>query len=158
MSDLKSLFIGLGFKNVSTYINSGNLIFDSGQSNIIKLIEQIELALKKSILPIKVTVVSQSQLERNIKYAPKNWGKDVDTKHNLLFVRPPTTTDQVMTEIGTTKPEIETVTEGENVIYWSASIKEFGRTASSKLASKPIYQHVTVRNYNTSIKLLELMQ
>lgn len=157
MSDLKKVFSDLGFKNITTYINSGNVLFSSDEKNIIKLIDIIENKLANDIMPIKVTVISSDQLKNIIKKAPKNWGNDTNRKHNLLFLRPPTSTTEAMKLIGTTKPEYETVTEGQGVIYWSASLKDFGKTASSRLAGKPIYQEVTVRNYNTSIKLLKLL-
>lgn len=45
MADLKILCEGLGLKNVKTYIQSGNLIFDSDKKNSI-----IEFELEKKLL------------------------------------------------------------------------------------------------------------
>ena len=42
MADLKALYESLGFKNVQTYIQSGNVIFKDQQENISDLISQIE--------------------------------------------------------------------------------------------------------------------
>ncbi len=159
MPKLRDCFTDAGYTNVSTYINSGNVIFESAERSIPKLIAAIEKAIAEQFqLKLRVTVVSAKQLAKNIAGAPKDWGNDTTRKHNLLFVRPPKTAEDVLKAIGETKPDLETVSTGQGVVYWSASLAAFGRTASSKFASKPIYQDVTVRNYNTSVKLLELTQ
>lgn len=155
MGDLKTCFEALGLHDVSTYINSGNVLFRAHNTTEAALIGVIELALQRQLnLALRVTVVSYNTLANAITAAPVGWGTTADRKHNLLFVRPPVTTAQVMAGIGAPRPEIETVTAGDGVIFWSASLANFGRTASSKLAGKPIYQEVTVRNYNTSMELL----
>jgi len=46
MKKLRSLFESLGFSNVSTYINSGNIIFESAESQI-DISRKIELSLRK---------------------------------------------------------------------------------------------------------------
>ncbi len=43
MADLAEMFIGLKFKNVKTYIASGNVLFDSNEKDVSKL----EAKLKK---------------------------------------------------------------------------------------------------------------
>ena len=157
MSDLKTVFLDLGFQNVSTYINSGNVIFESEEKEIEKLIIIIESALKQKILPLRVTVMSQKQFQNNLKNAPKDWGKDKTRSHNIAFVRPPVTAKQVLDQIGVTSEEFDVVTAGQSVIFLSYSVKNFGKTAVSKLPGNPIYQQITLRNYNTAIKLLKLL-
>lgn len=154
MSDLKSCFTALGLQDVTTYINSGNVLFRANNTTEVDLITQIEPALQAQFgLNLRVTVVSYETLDKAIAGAPAGWGTDASRKHNMLFVRPPVTVAEVMAGIGTPKPDIETVKPGNGVVFWSASLEQFGRTASSKLAGKPVYQEVTVRNYNTSVEL-----
>jgi len=38
------------------------------------------------------------------------------------------------------------------------SLSLFGRTTAGKLASRPIYKRMTIRNYNTATKLAELLK
>lgn len=45
MAELKSLYIDLGFSDVVTYIQSGNVIFKSKQNNITSLESKIENAI-----------------------------------------------------------------------------------------------------------------
>ena len=65
--------------------------------------------------------------------------------------------DEAAAAIGELKPDIETIEPGNGVLYQSMSLKIFGRTTTGKLASNPIYKRITVRNNNTVIKLLSLL-
>lgn len=159
MSDLRACFEVLGMRHISTYINSGNVLFSSGNHSVADLIAGIEPALKSRFaMDLRVTVVPYDVLAKAIATAPTGWGTDTTRKHNLLFVRPPATAADVMAGIGTPNSNLESVVPGDGVVFWSASLEQFGRTASSKLAGKPVYQQVTVRNYNTSIALLHRLQ
>ena len=40
---------------------------------------------------------------------------------------------------------------------WSASVPDLSRTTMVKIASKPIYKDMTVRNLNTTLKLCTLL-
>jgi uncharacterized protein (DUF1697 family) len=43
-------------------------------------------------------------------------------------------------------------------LLWSARVDGLTRTAMLKLASRPVYHDITVRNANTTRKVLELMR
>jgi uncharacterized protein (DUF1697 family) len=158
MADLKSCLERAGFEHVKTYIQSGNVILESKETDVEKLTTKIELLLSKQFnYQSKVVVRTHAQLQSIIKNAPEWWGKDAGYKHNLLFIKEPMTAKQALQECGTPKPNIELAEAGEGAIYLSASAKDLLNTNFVKLAAKPIYQHMTIRNYNTSMKLLELM-
>lgn len=62
MADLKALYLSLGFDDVSTYIQSGNVIFSCDESNQLKIKEEIELAIKAAYgfeVPVDVRCVEQ---------------------------------------------------------------------------------------------------
>jgi uncharacterized protein (DUF1697 family) len=48
MEDLRQLLTAAGFKNVATYIQSGNVMFESGSTNTAALTEKIEKLLHKT--------------------------------------------------------------------------------------------------------------
>ncbi len=101
---------------------------------------------------------SKNKWQSIIDKAPNNWGRDKTWKHNLLALIKPYAMQQVMSDIGELKPDIEMLVPGEGVIYQSISFKMFGRSTSGKLAGKPVYKQMTIRNYNTATKLLPLLQ
>jgi uncharacterized protein (DUF1697 family) len=159
MSELKSCFEAMGFENVITFIQSGNVIFESPETNLEKLTKKIEKALSSKFnYKSKIVLRTYDQLKRIVEQAPKSWGRDPEYKHNLLFIKEPMTAEKALIECGEPRKKFETATVGEGVIYLSASIANIGKTTFVKLAGKPIYQQITVRNYNTSVKLLKLMK
>jgi uncharacterized protein (DUF1697 family) len=159
MADLKVCLEKAGFQDVKTYIQSGNVLLKSNGTNTAQLAQSIESAIEKQWhIPVGVAVRSEEQWQGIIQAAPQRWGKDTSFKHNLLVMLEPYDIDDALAAIGELKPKIESVTAGDGVLYQSLSWELFGRTTSGKLAGKPIYKRMTVRNYNTSIKLLALLE
>ena len=160
MPELKLAFEEIGFQNVMTYINSGNVVFCSDTSQPSSLIPQIEALIEQNFhLHIPVLVLSAHQLSKILENAPLWWGTgNKEIYDNAIFVIPPTKVEEVLITIGEAKPEYETIHTYGNVIFWSASLKHFNKTRWSKIASSSINNQVTVRNANTTRKLLALAE
>lgn len=156
MEALRTALTADGFQSVSTYIQSGNVLFVSDNPNARELAEQIEMCIVSEFsVTVPAVVFSREQWTSIIAAAPLWWGSDARWKHNLIALLPPLEAKSVGTAVGQLKPDIETMLAGENVVYQSLSIEHFGKTTSGKLASNPIYKHMTIRAYSTSHKLLE---
>jgi uncharacterized protein (DUF1697 family) len=157
MSDLKACFENAGFLNVRTYINSGNVIFDSEEDSIIKLSESCkEIMAKKFEFPINLALIYVNNLKEALEHAPKGWGDDPNSKHNAIFIIQPAAAKEVIEEAGKIKPEYEQIYSYKEIIFWSAPILTFDHTRWSKVAGTKAYKNITVRNANTTKKLLEL--
>ena len=157
MADLKIAFEQRGFQNVITYINSGNIIFNSdlGEDTVKDICEK--LIAEDFGLDIPVCVISAFNLIDAMAHAPDWWGSDPESKHNALFVISPMTTKEVLTQIGAIKPEYERIDYYGKVIFWSAPIATFSRTRLTKIVqSKAAYNAITIRNANTARKLAKL--
>src|SRR5829696_4816677 len=77
MSALKKSFEEMGFTGVSTYINSGNIIFKSKEADARKLERKIEqMLLRDYELDSKVVVRSFSEMEKLVQSLPRNWKGD----------------------------------------------------------------------------------
>src|SRR5438552_4702378 len=87
MADLKAEFEALGFENVKTYINSGNLAFDGKSVSTLKLESKIEAAIEKRFgKPIPVVVRKQNDIERVLQNNPFE-GQYESHKHmHVLFL------------------------------------------------------------------------
>ena len=156
MPELRACFERAGFSNVSTYINSGNVIFDSTQTDTAQLVVMCEAAIEKQFgFHVICSIVSANDLLDALKHAP-SWWNNGDAKHNAIFVIAPKSAEEIMTEMGEAKPEYESVAAYHPIIFWSAPIKTFGRTRYSKIVGTKAYQSVTIRNANTTNKLAEL--
>ena len=157
MEDLKACFEKAGFLNTMTYINSGNVIFDSDKQSTKKLIKKCEEIIAEEFkFPISVAVIEVNTLKEALEHAPQWWGDDPDSKHNAIFVIQPATAEEVAAEAGEIKPEYEQIYVYKEIIFWSAPLKTFSRTRWSKVVGTKAYQYITIRNANTTKKLLEL--
>lgn len=156
MSELKRCFEEVGFENVVTYINSGNVIFESAHTDTAKLVAMCEAAIEKQFgFRIVCCVVSADELRDALDHAPEWWNKG-DARHNAIFVIAPKKADEIMTEVGETKPDYENVAAYHPIIFWSAPVETFSRTRYSKIVGSKAYKSVTIRNANTTNKLAEL--
>jgi uncharacterized protein (DUF1697 family) len=156
MSDLKGCFENIGFKNVITYINSGNVIFESEDEDTVKLVGMCEDAIETKFgFHVVCSVVSAEELLQAVAHAPKWWNTG-DAKHNAIFAIAPKKAEEVAAEIGDIKPEYENIAIYHPIIFWSAPIQTFSRTRYSKIVGTKTYQSVTIRNANTTCKLAAL--
>ncbi len=71
MIDLKSMFESLNFKNVKTYIQSGNVVFDYEITDIIKLTNSIEVKITNTFgFFVKVIVRNEQEFRSIINNNP----------------------------------------------------------------------------------------
>ncbi|HKO36246.1 MAG TPA: DUF1697 domain-containing protein [Pyrinomonadaceae bacterium] len=158
MKSLKTSFEQMGFTDVSTYINSGNILFKAKERDARKLETKIEAMLSREYkLGCKVVVRSFLEMASLIENLPKHWNGDSDWKYNVIFLRHSIDSEKVLESLGP-KPEIEKVVYYPGTLLWSARITDFSRTTMQKLSSQKLFQDMTVRNTNTTRKLYELMK
>ncbi len=154
---LRIAFEEIGFLDVVTYINSGNVIFSSDIQDKNELIRKCEsLIADKLMLNIPVTIISANDLSETLNNAPEWWDIDKESINYAIFVIPPASVEEVFAGVGEAKPEYEKVAHYDNVIFWSAPLKTFSKTRWSKIASSSVNNNVTIRNANTVNKLLLL--
>jgi len=159
MADLTVCFMKMGFDQVTTYIQSGNVLFLSEENDKDKLTSLIEKTLSDTFdYQSKIVLLSDLQLEEVIKTAPPSFGKDTDTyKFDVLFIKPPLTSQQAIDRIQL-KEGVDQVAEGKHVVYMSRLKAQASQSSLIKLSANPVYQQITVRNWNTTTKLWELAQ
>jgi uncharacterized protein (DUF1697 family) len=77
MTDLQRAFTTLGCRDVTTYIQSGNVLFESKIKNTRTLCSSIEQALAKEFTgTFPVIVLTRAQLETVVQNAPPGFGDD----------------------------------------------------------------------------------
>src|ERR1043165_2092697 len=87
METLREACAALGFENVKTYINSGNMIFETSKSNDTKLAEKIEKAIEKEFsLNIKTMVRSIAEIEDIVKNNPFDGQFENDKDLHVFFL------------------------------------------------------------------------
>jgi uncharacterized protein (DUF1697 family) len=158
MESLKHVFENEGFTFVSTFIQSGNVIFQSGSQNKEELTAHIESMLSKAFkYTSKVVLRSEKELHKILFHVPDMWKTDEDLRCYILFVKEPLTAEEVIKEIEL-KEGIDFVSIGEGVVYLSTKMEGLTKSKFSKFIGKKTYKDVTMRNYKTSRTILEIME
>lgn len=160
MPELKKLLEENNYQNVSTYLNSGNIIFES---NIDKktIMDNIHTLIKtKFLLDIPVYITTDKELENILNNSPKWWGSsNKEIYDNLIFIIPPTKYEEVYNAIGSPTKDLEKIEEYNNCIFWSFDLNNYRKSNWwVKTASTDIKNKITIRTANTMRKILEICQ
>ncbi len=89
MDDLKGLYDSLGFKDVHTYIQSGNVIFTSSESNTLKLSAEIEKKIQRTFnFDVVVFIRTEQEWKKLIAKNPFAEGEESRLYLTFLSDRP----------------------------------------------------------------------
>ena len=158
MSSLKESFERMGFGDVATYINSGNVIFKTREGYARKLESSIEGMLSSEYeLECKVVVRSLSEMADLVMSLPETWDDDGRWKYNVVFLRHSIDSENILDGLQH-ESDIERIVYRPGTLLWSARISDLSRTGMHKLPSRKLFQEMTVRNTNTTRRLYELMK
>lgn len=157
MVDLKAAFVDLGYANVVTYIQSGNVLFDTDETDMDGLTTRIEKSLSERFQYNSVVVVlPQSQAENVVQQAPAGFGELPDEyRYDVFFLKSPMTATDAMTYIKA-REGVDLVAPGDGVIYFSRLIAKAGQSYLTGILKTALYKHITIRNWNTTTKLITL--
>lgn len=157
MAALKACFEKLGFADVRTYINSGNVIFSSVDKDADGLVAKIEGAIKKVTgLDVKATLRTAAQMKATAKKVPADWKNDEDMRCDVLFLWKEIDSPKVLKEIKTNH-EVDRLIYAKGAVIWSFDRVNYGKSRMNKIIGTPVYKLTTGRNVNTVRKLCELM-
>jgi uncharacterized protein (DUF1697 family) len=158
MADLKVCFEQLGLGDVTTFIQSGNVVFTTAEADAARLAAKVEAGLSKRFCyESRVVIVSKAQLARAVERAPAGFGKKPDTfRYDVIFLRPPHTPPGVIVQVPT-REGVDEVHAGTDVLYFSRLIARASQSRLAKIVALPVYKDMTIRNWATTTKLLALM-
>jgi uncharacterized protein (DUF1697 family) len=158
MSELKRCFEKQGFGNVRTFIASGNVLFEHAEPAGPKLVKRIEGVLEKTFdYRASVVLRSEKQLREIVTRAPKGFGTEPKKyRYDVLFLKEPLTAGGAMKSVST-KEGVDRAFAGKGVIYFSRLIAKATQSRLPKLVMLPVYKNLTIRNWNTTTKILALM-
>jgi len=157
MPALKACFEANGFESVSTYIQSGNVVFEAVDRPS-QLTRRIEEMLAEAFVYVPTVVVrNRKQMQAIVERAPKGFGGEPKKyRYDVIFLKEPLTAAAAMKHLPT-NPAVDRAHAGTGVLYVSRLIAKATQSRLNKIISSPIYPSVTIRNWSTTTKLLELM-
>ena len=159
MNELKSLHEALGFRDVATYIQSGNVVFSSDETDPAQLARQIEEGFAKRFgFHSQVMVRTSVELEEIIASNPFQNQPEKESKWVLvlfLATRPESTALEDLQK-SYSGPEEMYLTGQELFVYYAGGV---GRSKLTlPLIEKKLKTVGTGRNWNTVLRLREMMQ
>mgnify|MGYP003444604195 FL=1 len=159
MVDLKACFESMGLTNVLTYIQSGNVIFKSTEKDNAKLTTKIEAGLTERFnYGARLVIVTHKQLKQAVEESPRGFGKEPDKfRYDVIFLKEPVTPKEAMKSVSV-KEGVDNAYTGKDVLYFSYLLSRATQSRLPKIAGMPVYQSMTIRNWNTTTKLLALME
>jgi uncharacterized protein (DUF1697 family) len=159
MADLKASFESMGFSNVTTYIQSGNVLFQSDEKDKTALTGRVEKELSRQFdFPARIVTVTHKELDSIVRKAPDGFGEDEKSyRYDVIFLKEPLTPQEAM-KSASTKAGVDTAYAGKQALYFSRLIAKASQSYLTKIIGQPVYQNMTIRNWNTTTKLLALME
>ncbi|NVK53072.1 MAG: DUF1697 domain-containing protein [Flavobacteriaceae bacterium] len=151
MAELKNLLLKLEFQNIKTYIQSGNIVLDAKEtkSKVCKKIQEI-IALRFDY-DVPVLAKTVKEWEKVFQKNPYVDREDYSKVYFTFLQRKP---KETLIEVNKAPEDEYTIIDDVVYLYCGGG---YGNTKlSNRLFEKKLKTKATTRNYNTTVKLLEL--
>jgi uncharacterized protein (DUF1697 family) len=160
MADLKKCLEQQGFSNVVTYIASGNVILKSDKRpNDVK--SQIEGVLPQNFNLddgfIKVLVLTNKQFQAVVDNKPKGFGEQPEKYHSDVIFLMDIDSAQALPAFNP-REGVDHIWAGNSVIYSQRLSSQRTKSRLNKIMETPLYKSMTIRNWNTTTKLLDMLR
>ncbi|MBX0298480.1 DUF1697 domain-containing protein [Cryobacterium sp. 1639] len=156
MADLADTVRSLGHTGVKTVLASGNLVFDSDETDAATLKSGLERLLSDTFgYEAWVVLLTRDALAAAVEDYPFD---DLDGWHSyVLFGSDPAMLDELLTAAPTLDPADDRVVPGDGVVYWQVRREVGIKSPFSSLSAKTRYKASTTnRNLRTLRKILDL--
>lgn len=156
MTELAKMFSEMKFKNLKTYIASGNVLFDSNEKDASKLETKIEKEIMKTFgFDVVVFVRTKDELEKIVKFNPFAKIKIEKPKFYVLFMREKFT--KLKLPFLSEKYAVEIIAALDNNFFCVARPDVIGSGGGANLFIEKEHKiPATTRNWNTILKILAL--
>jgi uncharacterized protein (DUF1697 family)/uncharacterized protein YndB with AHSA1/START domain len=155
MDRLRKLFESLGFSSVETYIASGNIVFETPDSDSGTLENRIEQSLKEALgYEVATFIRTPAELSAITRYTPFNQA-DLDNAValNVAFIAA-ALDGEAHRRLVALSTDIDEFNVHSREIYWLCRKKQSESTFSNAVLEKTIGQPSTLRGINTLRKLV----
>ncbi|WP_462412780.1 DUF1697 domain-containing protein [Neobacillus sp. Marseille-QA0830] len=154
MADLKGLLEGLGLQKVKTYIQSGNVLFESNQ-DAQSLRQSLEKEIQEAFgFPVPVVLRTQEELEQIISHCPFSTEalKEGESVQVAFLAEEPSQDGIGQLKAYSNEKEQFSIKDNDVYLFFRHSFRD------SKLAAKlpKLGVPATVRNWKTVIKLASM--
>ena len=158
MADLKTLYENLQFKNVKTYIQSGNVVFKSEKKLAdTETAKRIEEAIQKEYgFHVPVIIRSHKELDKVIASNPFSSEKNIDLKKLHVTFLSEFPSKEKLQELKSVDFSPDEFTIQGKEIYLHIPVSYGETKLSNSFFEKKLKVTATTRNWNTVNKLAEI--
>jgi uncharacterized protein (DUF1697 family) len=159
MTDLRACFESAGYEDVRTYIQSGNVLFRAGDDDRARLRGALE-ALLADAFAYRATVALRDadEMRSVVEQAPVGFGAEPDVyRYDVLYLLPPLAPEALLGAL-TLREGVDSAWTGPGVVYASRLIERAAQSGLSRIASHRFYPQITIRNWNTTVRLHSMME
>jgi len=156
MAELRDMFVSLGFRKVETYIASGNVIFESDNTDINSLEAQIENYLFEKLGYEVIVFIRTADEIKSITHNKPVTEKDLKSAValNIAFLKNPLDQDAIK-KLMTLKTDIDDFRIQGREVYWLCRKKQSDSTFSNTVFERTLKVRTTLRGVATISKLAE---
>lgn len=158
MGDLKNVLIAMGFSDVKTLLNSGNVLFICDETDVSILQKKIREQLEKTFgFSIGTLIHTQKEIQKMVTTNP--FKNIMVTEQTRLYVTFLSDVPKSGLKIPYESPEknFKILKISDNAIFSVLTLSEkYNTTDAMKIIEKEYGKNVTTRNWNTVVKLAEL--
>lgn len=157
MDALKKMLDSMGFQNVETYIQSGNVFLESEEENAASIGFKIKQEISKVFgYDVPVIMISKSNLELCFKNNPFLKEKDCDIKKLYVAYISKELTAEAINDLKISNIKPDEAVIDSNRIYIKYAIGAGKTNLDQKYIEKKLNVVATIRNWHTVTKLLEM--
>lgn len=149
MKKLKVLFESLGFTSISTYINSGNVVFNSNKAK-----ESIRHNVEKKLndefgFDIPALIKTEMELQKIAEFIPTFWQNDTEQRTDVAYLFDEIDSETILYELPVNREFID-VRYVKGAVLWNINRNNYNKSRLNRLIDHDLYQRMTVRNVNTA--------
>mgnify|MGYP002749976417 CR=1 FL=1 len=149
MKRLRDFLETLGYTSVETYLNSGNVIFESTKKQE-ELQEEIPRRLQREFgFEIRTLVMSAKEIQRITRAIPGEWKNDSEQKTDVAYLFPEIDSKKTIDALPVNVDFID-IRYVKGAIIWHVSRNNYNKSHLNKIIGLEQYQCMTVRNVNTA--------
>ncbi len=157
MAQLRQVCADLGFTDVATYINSGNIVFGAEEDDDLALAGQLERAIEDTFgFPVRALVRTGADIVAIAERIPADWTNDEARKSDVVYLLDGIDPSQAVAAL---QPHegIDSVRLAPGAVLWMVERQHAARSGLQRILGTPLYRQSTVRNVNTARKLAALV-
>ena len=155
MKTLKSVMERLGFTQVTTYINSGNVLFSSTEKSTAKITDRISRAITEEFgFDVPVLVKTDEELLAIAGRIPLEWCNDTANRCDVLLLWESVDSPKTLKSLPL-REGVDSALYTPGAIIWHLDRTQISKSGMHKIIGTELYKNITIRNCNTMRTLAE---